>query len=48
MPLFRPIASRTGPFTTTSCPAGWVVTAWPCRLNAGSSAAWQAATTTGK
>ena len=34
MPLFRPMASRTGPLTTASCPAGWVVTAWPCRLNA--------------
>ena len=48
MPLFRPMASRTGPLTTTSCPAGWVVTAWACRLNAGSSTACAAAATTGK
>ena len=48
IPLFSPIARLTGPLTTTSWPAGCVVTAWPCRLNAGSSTARAAATTTGK
>src|SRR3954469_19936935 len=48
IPLLTPIASRIGPLTITSCPAGWVVTAWPLRLNAGSSAAATAARTTGK
>ena len=36
-------ASRTGPLTTAIWPAGWVVTAWPCRLNSGLSIASAAA-----
>ena len=48
IPLCTPIASRTGPLTITSWPAGWVVTACPSRLKAGSSAASTAASTTGK
>ena len=48
MPAFSPIASRTDPLTTTTCPGGDVVTACPFRLNAGSSAASTAAATTGK
>src|SRR4051812_17930276 len=48
IPLWTPIASATGPPTTTSWPAGWVVTACPLRLKAGSSAASTAARTTGK
>ena len=39
MPECRPSASRTGPLTTTSWPGGEVVTAWPLRLKASSSAA---------
>ena len=48
MPALRPIASRTGPLTTMSWPGGEVVTAWPLRLKASSSAASHAARTTGK
>ena len=43
-----PIAAATGPLTIRAGPQGWVVTACPLRLNAGSSAASTAATTTGK
>src|SRR3954463_7996112 len=48
IPLCTPIASATGPPTTTSWPAGWVVTAWPPMFKAGSSGAPTAAGATGE
>ena len=48
MPELRPAAAAPGPLTITICPAGCVVTAWPCGLNAGSSTASTAAATTAK